>query len=200
MSSFKITYHIFILISTSLTWPVFCCTVLSSYEVSPSEFTCTASSSYNSRFTCENVYTESKNGWITNGTGEGSWIKIEFHGLIQISKIIYRHNNKLPGKCCNQNFKDISLHFLDGTIANVTLDDWIGKETNVDFHYRINAPILSSYLLVTVNSVYTQPYKPERLVDGFLREAQYDQNRFGISTIRILGNIEAGKKREASKI
>ena len=171
--------------------------MVSEYPISPSGFTCTASSGENS---CENVYSESDNGWVTDGNGVDSWIKIEFQELFRISKIIYRHNDRLPNKCCNQNFKDISFRFSDGTIANVTLDDLIGKETNVDFHYRINAPIISSHLLVTVNSVYTQPYKPERLVDGFLREAQYDQNRFGISTIRILGNIETGKKREASKI
>ena len=180
-------------------WATNCCyIVFPSSAISPSEFTCTSSSSYDSPFTCENIYTDSKNGWITNGTGEGSWVKIEFHRLIRISKIIYRHNEKLPDMCCNQNFKDISLQFSDGTINNVTIDESFNSDLlnsrveNVDYHYRIDPPKLSSHLLLTVNSVYnhtradTFPY-----ANG--GNPLYEKSRFGISSIRFLGRMEVGK-------
>ena len=162
--------------------------------MSSSEFTCMASSSHSSSFACENVYSESKHGWIANGIGEGSWIKIEFHRFIKISKIIYRHNDKLPGKCCNQNFKDISFQFSDGSLVNVTVDDVFESGTNVDFNYRIDTPKLSSNLLIMANSVYNHT----RAADGFENAGQplYANNAFGISSIRVWGTIEAGKGAE----
>ena len=172
-------------------------------EISPSRFTCTASSSLskedlytlssNLKYTpkCENVYTSSKYGWFTNGTGEGSWIKIEFNGFIRISKIIYRHNDRIPGKCCNQNFKEISFHFSDGTMGNVTLDDAFGSDPIVDFHYRIDTPKLSSHLRIMVNSVYDH-YRPASNT-SFETRAIYDQNRFGFLTVRVFGKVETGK-------
>ena len=175
----------------------FCFIVFPSYEISPSEFTCTASSSYNSSFTCENIYTKSKNGWIANETGEGSWVKIEFHGIIQISKIIYRHNDKLPGKCCNQNFKDISFQFSDGTMANVTVDDVFDSDTNIDLSYRIDTPKLTTNLLIMANSVYNHTIILDGL-DGSQVENGgkpiYAKNSFGISNIRIWGTIKTGTK------
>ena len=176
-------------------------------EISPTGFTCTASSSLSKedlqtfrrnprrQYTpkCENVYTSSNYGWYTNGTGEGSWIKIEFNRFIRISKIIYRHNDRLPGKCCNQNFKDISFHLSDGQIANVTLDDAFGSEAIVDFHYRIDTPKLSSHLLITVNSVYNHYTN----VSTYNMIDLYDQNLFGISTVLILGKVESGKISQA---
>ena len=172
--------------------PLFCFLVFPSYEISPSEFTCTASSSYNSSFTCENIYTKSKNGWIANETGEGSWVKIEFHGIIQISKIIYRHNDKLPGKCCNQNFKDISFQFSDGTMANITLDDVFESDENIDFHYRINTPKLTSNLLIRARSVYNHT----RAADHTDNRPLYVKSAFGMSSIRVWGKIRAGKGTE----
>ena len=127
-------------------------------------------------------------GWVTNGTGEGSWIKIEFHQLIRISKIIYRHNEACPDKCCNQNFKDLSVQFSDGTLAGITVDDVFDSDANVDFHYRIHPPKVSSHLLLKVNAVYNH-YKPATETDP--RE-QYTEKRFGISDIRVVGELHAG--------
>ena len=62
-----------------------------------------------------------------------------------------------------------------------------GSDTNVNFHYRINPPKISSHLLLTVNAVYDH-YKP---AIGFEQEI-YATNRYGISNIRVLGKIEAG--------
>ena len=153
-------------------------------KISPSEFTCTASSSLCKDKTCENVYTESGGEWVTNGTGDGEWIKIEFHTSIRISKIGYRHNKQRTGKCCSQNFKDISFQFSDGTIANATVDDVF----EADFHYRIYPPIVSSYLLVVVRSVYNH-YKAA----WGLELAEYEDNYFGIGNIGVFGEAVTGK-------
>ena len=127
-------------------------------------------------------------GWVTNKTREGSWIKIQFYQFIRISSIIYRHNERQRGKCCNQNFKDLSLHFSDGSNANMSVDDVFENGKNVDFLYRIDPPKISSHLLLMVNAVYDH-YEPAK---GFVQEI-YAENHFGISNIRIIGKIEAGK-------
>ena len=163
-----------------------CFLVFTPSEVPPSDFTCTASSGTN---TCENVYTESNSGWISNTTGEGSWIKLEFNGFIQISKIIYRHNDKDVTMCCGQNFKDMSFQFSDGTIANLTMDDvqYVnGRWLNVDYHLRINPPKLSSNLLLLAHSVYSH-HKTETGYES------YEENQYGISSIRIIGQRKEGK-------
>ena len=169
-------------------------------EISPAGFTCTASSSLskedlhslNGRLDytpkCENVYTSSKYGWFTNWTGEGSWIKLEFNAMIRISKIIYRHNERLPYKCCNQNFKDISIHFSDGAIANATVDDVFESDVDlksIDFHHQIDPPKLSSNLRILVNSVYNHT----RAAVGFENGGNpfYDKSPFGLSSFRYIG-------------
>ena len=164
-------------------------TVFSSYEVPTSRFTCTASSHISVDETCKNLYSKQKlyatdiGGWITEGDGIGSWVKIEFHGNIQISKIVYRHNALKPNYCCNQNFKDVSFGFSDGTILNVTLPDVFDK----DFSFKINPPKLSSYLYLNAVSVH---YHPEQDNDEY--SVVYYDNRYGIDKIRLFGSIEKG--------
>ena len=142
------------------------------------------------------MYTESKNGWVTNGIGEGSWIKIEFHQIIQISKIVYQHNDYLTTKCCNQYFKDISFQFSDGTGGNVTVEDGsLNFEANDEFHYRIIPPKPSSYLLLMANSIYnhTRPSTDFEKKESLRRNVVYEESRFGVRSIRLRGEIEAGK-------
>ena len=162
-------------------------------EIPSAGFTCIASSSLSDEHSCENVYRREngKEGWVTDSAREGSWIKIEFHQLIRISKIVYRHNeHKYDYKCCNRNFKDLSLHFSDGSIGNMTVDDVFERDTNVDFLYRIYPPKISSHLLLKVNAVYD--HYEAASVSNHNRE-RYAKNRFGISSLRVLGKIEAGK-------
>lgn len=167
-----------------------CFIVYPSKEIPSSGWRCSASSSLNNEKTCKNVYTETgswswNHGWVTDGIGEGSWIKIDFHESIRISKIVYRNNQQRPGKCCNQNFKDISFQFSDGTTANATVDDVF----ETDLHYRVYPPKVSNYLLLTVISVHNH-YKAG---SGF-EKAEYVDNYFGIANIRLFGEngIEKG--------
>ena len=75
-------------------------------------------------------------------------------------------------------------------MANVTVDDVFESDENVDFHYRLNTPKLSSNLLIMANSVYNHT----RAAIGFENYGKplYEKNAFGISSIRIWGTIEAG--------
>ena len=162
--------------------------VASSMKISSSGFTCTSSDAFSEEETCENVLnSDDKNGWFTNGDGIGSWIKIYFNENIRISKIIYRHNARLSGKKFNQNFKDVSFRFSDGTQVNVTLDDAF----NVDLNYRLTPPKITSYLELHFTSIYNHTNTPG--VTGQERDTEFENNKFGLSKLSIAGNVEGGK-------
>ena len=167
--------------------------VRSGLEVSPHGFTCTSSSEFSSRETCKEIYAAGSkqdpnagNGWVTKGKGVGSWVKILFHSEILISKIVYRHNNKItyPYRCCNQNFKDISIEFSDGTHVNVSLDDVFSK----DFQYKIMPPKLSSSLKLSVYSVYNHSTADENGNYGMI----YFNDRYGLRKLRLFGDVKQG--------
>ena len=97
--------------------------------------------------------------------------------------------------CCGQNFKDISFQFSDGTMANLTLDDvqYVnGRWLNVDYHLRINPPKFSSNLLLVAHSVYNH-YKTDK---GY---EMYEENEYGISSIRIIGERKEGKTTKVAR-
>ena len=154
-------------------------------------FTCTASSINSKAQACNKIFETNDNsrrkrnddyGWVTKGNGVGSWLKISFHANILVSKIVYRHNRRMqPLNCCNQNFKDVSLGFSDGSYVNISLDN-IFQE---DFHYRIRPPKLSTYVFLYINSVYNE-HTPER---GF----EYTKDRYGLSKLRVYGSVTPGK-------
>ena len=157
-------------------------------EISSSGFTCTSSDAVSEEEACENVYNSNdKDGWFTNGDGIGSWIKIYFNEYIRISKIIFRHNARLPGKQSNQNFKDVSVRFSDGTQLNATLDDTF----DVDLNYRITPSKVSSYLELHFSSIYNHSNTPD--ITGQKPDTEFEKSKFGLSKLAIAGNVEGGK-------
>ena len=159
--------------------------------VSSLGFTCTSSNANSVENNCENVLNSNdKDGWFTNGDGVGSWIRIYFNENIRVSKIIYRHNARnagLPEKELNQNFKDISLRFSDGTQLNTTLDDTF----DVDLNYRVTPPKVSSYLELRFLSIYNHTNTP--CITGEEKDTECGRNKLGFSKLVIFGNFEGGK-------
>ena len=124
-------------------------------------------------------------GWITEFEGVGAWIQIFFHENIFISAIALRHNLDLGGKY-RQNFKDVSVVFSDYTYINITLDNTFDEE----LRYKLTPPKLSSFLKLEVNSVYSFLTDYEmRFENGAILR---DQNRYGLSTVRIYSAISKG--------
>ena len=158
-------------------------------EISSLGFTCTSSDEFSDEDNCENVYNSNvKDGWFTNGDGIGSWIRLNFNENIRISKIIYRHNERLPGKELNQNFKDLLIRFSDGTQINATLDDAFG----VDLNYRLTPPKISASLELHFTSIYN--HTNTQGVTGQKRYTEFENNKFGLSKVDIAGNVEGGKR------
>ena len=162
--------------------------VVPSMEVSSLGFTCTSSDQLSEEDNCDNVLSSNdKVGWFTNGDGIGSWIKIYFNENIRVSKIIYRHNTRLPGKELNQNFKDVLIRFSDGTQLNTTLDDTF----DVDLKYRVTPPKISTYLELYFISTYNLRNTPFNNAEK--GDKEFDQNKFGLSKLAVAGNFEGGK-------
>ena len=97
-------------------------------------FTCTASTEYDSRYRCSNVYDLNRaTDWATRGQGADGWIEIQFNDPsnfnVQISKIETRH--RTGGSVSGDNFKDITLSFSDGTNQSAILQDGTDPEWNV---------------------------------------------------------------------
>ena len=138
------------------------------------------------------MLSSSRKGWVANGNGVGSWLRIDFNEKIRISKIIYRHNSRLPRMCCNQNFKDVLFEFSDGTQVRTTLDDTYDDQRTPldvsDAHYRITPPKVSSYLKIHIMSVHNhtnaKPSNGEVLM--------FNENRFGLSKLAVAGSFEGG--------
>ena len=157
-------------------------------EVTSLGFTCTSSEVFSDKDDCDNVYNSNdKDGWFTNGDGIGSWIRIYFNENIRVSKIIYRHNTRLPGKKFNQNFKDVSIRFSDGTQLNTILDDTF----DVDLNYRVTPSKITSRLELHFTSIYNHTNTP-----GITRhkgDTEFENNKFGLSKVDVAGNVEGGK-------
>ena len=179
-------------------------TVQSSFDVDSSGFTCTSSSTATIQsiysqyvysyeyFTCERIYTikygvYSDTGWVTEGNGIGSWVKVDFHTSILISKIVYRHNTQHHTKCYNQNFRDVSFSFSDETRMNVTLDDVFER----NFEYQISPPLVSSYILLYVNSVYNHSKQIEEH-----EKPECNKDAFGLSKLNVYGSFTIGDYRK----
>ena len=157
-------------------------------EVTSLGFTCTSSEVFSDKDNCDNVYNSNdKDGWFTNGDGIGSWIRIYFNENIRVSKVVFRHNTRLPGKEFNQNFKDVLIRFSDGTQLNTTLDDTF----DVDLKYRITPPKVSSYLELHFTSIYNHTKMPS--IAGEKGKQEFDKNKFGLSKLAVAGNFEGGK-------
>ena len=110
--------------------------------MSTTGFTCTASSEYNSGYSCSNVYDSNTDSeWATLGQGAGAWIEIQFPSPVTISKIETRY--RYGGISSGENFKAITLLFTDGTIHSTTLTDGTNPEWNV----------VQMSLTVTTNSI-----------------------------------------------
>ena len=167
--------------------------VVPTTEVSSSGFSCSSSSAVSDDLGCKNVLSSSRKGWVAIGNGEGSWLRVDFNKKIKISKIIYRHNSRLPRMCCNQNFKDVLFEFSDGTQVPIALDDtYDGKMTPLDItdtYYRITPPKVSSYLKILIISVHNhtnaQPSNGEVKL--------FNESRFGLSRLAVTGSVERGK-------
>ena len=158
-------------------------------ELSSHDFTCASSDPLSENDECNNVYNDDKkDGWFTKGDGIGAWIKIYFNENIRVSKIIYRHNIlQKPAKRFNQNFKDLSLRFSDGTQLNTTLDDVY----DVDLTYRLTPPKISSYLELSFISIYN--HTRINTYTGEERDIDFKYNKFGFSKLAIAGNFVGGK-------
>ena len=90
----------------------------------------------------------SDTSWATQNEGIGAWIKLDFGGLYQVENIKIKHRtNNVQAEM----FKDISLEFSDGTIANYTLNNVHQDWNEVDL---INSPAISDFVRITATSVY----------------------------------------------
>ena len=161
-------------------------------EISNTKFTCTASSVFKNKLcsgdknqcSCESAFSMANDCWVTKGTGIGEWIEILFNDDVVISKIVYTPGSHgLEGEY-NQNFKDVSFSFSDGTHVNATLDDvW------QDMHFNLDPIKLSSSIKITANTVYKHPKVCQVGVCS-------DRNdHYGIDELRIYGFVKEGKRK-----
>ena len=134
-------------------------------------------------------------GWATEGNGVGEWTRIMFSEDILISKVVYTHGPyaipdptalgaRIVTEAYNQNFKDVSFEFSDGSRVNVTLDD-----TWDDMYFTVNPPKSSSSLKITANSVYKHP----KICENGTGTCKFETDRYGISKLRIYGVTTVGK-------
>ena len=117
-------------------------------------FTCTASTEYDSRYRCSNVYDFNRaTDWATRGQGADGWIEIQFNDPsnfnVQISKIGTRH--RTGGSVSGDNFKDITLSFSDGTNQSTTLPDGTNPEWNL---IKMNPWVQTRSVKISATSVH----------------------------------------------
>ena len=79
--------------------------------IDASGFTCTASSTYNHSFGCQNVYDGTGNSWFTKvGEGQDAWIKVNLHQQVNLARIDIKQTTY--GR-----YKELELTFSNGLSA-----------------------------------------------------------------------------------
>ena len=102
------------------------------------------------RYSCDNVYDGLVSGyafaWVTNSQQAGAWIEINLESTYTLTKVV-----ALGRRSTTELFKDITLHFGDGSTTDFTLSR--GHNTVWNEIVLSDMPI-SNYVKITVNSVY----------------------------------------------
>ena len=134
---------------------------------------CSASEEYGDVFSCEHAYDGNihEPGWSTNGHNIGAWIKINFLRVFRLTKVMTM-NREIPYVATN-NFKNISLQFLDGNNVDFTLTDTDDRVWDIIDMVSNGNIIISSYVNITVLSIY----------------GDYLEMRDGLTELRVYGCI-----------
>ena len=130
-----------------------------------SAFTCT-SSSYVGANTCDKLYDDTLPWHPKGGLEIDSWVNIQFHQRLRISRIELQHVS-------DGFFKEIRLSFSNGQSQMATLSGGPGNAWNTVI---INPPVDTNYLQITTLSYYWR-YDP----------------KYGIQNIRLYGAYLLGK-------
>ena len=107
-----------------------------------------------------------------------------------IAKILYRHSRPYyhPSNCHNQYLKDVLLEFSDRTKINVTLEYPDIERSEYQINFKIDPPMLSTFLKIKVLSQYAY-----RNAYGNIRPENNCKSRYGISYIQMYGLYIEGK-------
>ena len=107
---------------------------------------CSASSEYSASYTCDKAFDENEgDGWATSGEGDGAWIKINLDSLYHLTKVMIMQRS-------GEYFKDISLEFLDGNPADLSLSNSkVWEEIELD-----NNNITTNYVKISAINVHNK--------------------------------------------
>ena len=120
---------------------------------------CSASSEYNHDYRCEYAFDaqpEPGTDWATKGGGAGSWIQTNFAATYIVQTFDYRHRD--TGGV--EDNKLITLSFSEGPPATFRLEPGFG---NIQL-FRLDQPRHTTFVRVTVDSVYTHLNNGARLI------------------------------------
>ena len=126
--------------------------------------TCTSSSEYNSRFSCEKAFdgiatkefaSEVDTAWASKGEGEGAWIKAKFFEPQWVKKV------KLVQRAIKKERNvEVELEFSEGE-----KDVWDLGSRGSESDLTLPVAIWTSSLKVTITEVADPPYDPDITID-----------------------------------
>ena len=107
---------------------------------------CSASTQYSSSYPCDKAFDGNEgNEWATKNEGVGAWLKVNLDGLYQITKIMF-----IGRATSRENFKDISLEFLEGKPVDFKLSaSKVWEELELD-----DSNIITNYVKISAVSVH----------------------------------------------
>ena len=110
---------------------------------------CSASTEYDDRYNCDNVYDGLLSGyaysWATRGQQVGAWIQINLDSVYTLTKVMAR------GRSSTERFKDITLQFGDGSSTDFTLSE---DQNTVWNEIVLSDMPTSNYVKISANTVY----------------------------------------------